>query len=156
VPRQDQHRGAEPQCRRLRGQMAQEVEGRRDLARAGEMVLEVDPNWKLDLTPAWPVDQRILAVRLGSQQPCSLAACPPAGNGRAVVPPSQHISIGRPVNNPHQTRRVLRASRGDLFQGRPPSRTKLVSPLSRPRGKARRYRRCCGNYTRPILPLCGS
>jgi hypothetical protein len=40
VPRQHQHRGAEPQRRCLRRQIGQEVEGRRDLAETSEMVLD--------------------------------------------------------------------------------------------------------------------
>src|SRR5438132_6258504 len=40
VPRQHQHRRAEPQRRRLRRQIGQEVQRRRDLAKAGEMMLD--------------------------------------------------------------------------------------------------------------------
>src|SRR6266849_4146643 len=40
VPGQYQDGGAEPQCRRLGGEIGQEIQGRRDLAKPGEMVLD--------------------------------------------------------------------------------------------------------------------
>src|SRR5207237_10932552 len=40
VPRQHEHRGAEPQCVRARAEPSQQVDRRRDLAVAGEMMLD--------------------------------------------------------------------------------------------------------------------
>src|SRR5436305_12978474 len=40
VPRQHEHRGAEPQCRGARAEPGQQIEARRHLPETGEMVLD--------------------------------------------------------------------------------------------------------------------